>query len=308
MQDITNLLLFARIIRAGSISAAARELNMPKSTLSRRLSDLEVAQGVHLVHRGTRKLTLTDIGEEFLGHCEAIARAAEAASDLTKQMQSVPKGELRFSCPYGLSQSCMSALLPTFMQEYPEVKVHMLATNKPVNLVEDRVDVAIRVRDRIEDSSYIARPLAPAPTSLYASPELIRDQLLQHPFDLLQLPTLSMHFTSGRYEFVLQHDNGEKLHIRHQPRLITDDMHVLREAAAQGLGLVTLPDYLCRDHLQAGTLVRVLPTWAVPAGILHLVYVQRSGLLPAVRAFIDYLVREMPAAMNNITEGAGGGL
>lgn len=301
MDNITNLVLFARVMQAGSISAAARELRMPKSTLSRRLSELEQAQGVRLVHRGTRKLTLTDVGREFLHHCETIARAAEAATALTQQVQAEPCGELRFSCPYALSQTAMSRLLPAFMLRYPGVKVHMLATNRPVNLVEERVDVALRVRDQIEDSALIARPLAPTPNSLYASPELLAGKQLQHPLDLLQLPTLSLHYSSGRYEFALRHTSGERLTLRHSPGLITDDMSVLREAAAHGIGVVALPDYLCGEHVANGRLVRVLDDWESPAGILHLVYVSRSGLLPAVRAFIDYLVAELPELMREVT-------
>jgi len=213
----------------------------------------------------------------------------------------VPSGELRFSCPYALSQVSMSRLLPAFMLRYPDVKVRMLATNRPVNLVEDRIDVALRVRDQIEDSTLVARPLAPAPASLYASPALIGASPPRHPADLLELPTLSMHFSSGRYELSLRHKSGEQVVLRHSPKLITDDMWVLREAAAQGIGVVTLPDYLCCDYLAEGKLVRVLEDWASPAGILHLVYVSRSGLLPAVRAFIDYLVQELPALMGEVT-------
>jgi len=301
MQDITNLVLFARIIEAGSISAASRELRMPKSTLSRRLTELEEAQGVRLLHRGTRQLVLTDIGREFLVHCQAIARAAEAATQLTQEVQAVPKGELRFSCPYALCDVTMAQLLPPFMKRYPQVKVHLLATNRPVNLVEERVDIAIRVRNSIEDSSLIARAIAPAPGSLYASPALLKEHPVQHPLDLLQLPTLSMEYSSGRYEITLRHTKtGEKLTIRHNPNLITDDMSVLAAAAAEGLGVAALPDYRCRSRVEAGELVRVLPEWGLPAGILHLVYTHRSGLLPAVRTFIDYLVEEMPCLIGEV--------
>ncbi|HWK52764.1 MAG TPA: LysR family transcriptional regulator [Hyphomicrobiales bacterium] len=297
MQDITNMVLFARIIEAGSISAAARKLGMPKSTLSRRLAELETAQGLRLVHRGTRKLTLTDIGREFLGHCQVIAGAVEAAEQLTKEVQAVPCGELRFSCPLALSQVALLELLPAFMQRYPEVKVHLLAVNRPVDLVEERVDVALRVRERIEDSSFIARPLAPSPASLFASPALLGDDPPQHPLDLLKLPTLSMAYSNGRHEFALRHAKGEKLTLRHEPRLVTDDMAVLVAAAVAGLGVVQLPDFRCRAQLASGELVRVVPEWLPPPGIVHLVYTHRSGLLPAVRAFIDYLVETLPASI-----------
>src|SRR5690606_26313603 len=122
----------------------------------------------------------------------------------------------------------------------------------------------------IEDSTLVARPLAPTPSSLFASPTLLAGSLPQHPLDLLQLPTLSMHYSSGRYEFPLRHANGERVTVQHNPCLITDDMWVLREAAVQGIGVVVLPDYLCGEQVATGSLVRVLEDWTSPAGILHL--------------------------------------
>lgn len=297
MQDITNMVLFARVIQAGSISAAARDLQMPKSTLSRRLTDLEQAQGVRLLHRSTRKLTLTDVGRAFLVHCQAIASAAEAATQVTQQVQEVPRGNLTFSCPYALSQTLLAKVLPQFMLSYPEVKVHLVSTNRPVNLIEEGVDVAIRVRPTIEDSSLIARTLTPAPTTLFASPGFLKQHNeLTHPLDILHLPTLSMHFSSGQYQYQFHHASGERLTVRHSPSLITDDMWVLREAAVAGIGMVSLPNYLCREYLNNDQLQRVLPEWDLPQGIMHLVYPHRRGLLPAVRVFIDYLVAELPKA------------
>lgn len=297
MRDITNLMLFSRVVKAGSISAAARELGMPKSTLSRRLTDLEQDQGVKLLHRGTRQLTLTDVGREFLVHCQAIDAAAEAASEVTKHLLETPRGTIKVSCPYAISQSLMARFLPDFMRKYPEVKVHLVATNRPVNLIEEGVDVALRVRASIEDSAFIARPISPAPTTLYASPDFVKATTqLHHPLDLIDQDTLSMHYSSGRYTYTLQHASGEQIQVSHQPKLITDDMWVLREAALASQGIAALPEYLCKEPLRQGRLVRVLPEWRLPTGIMHLVYTQRQGLLPAVRVFVDYLLETLPAA------------
>lgn len=297
MQDITNMVLFARTIKAGSISAAARDLGMPKSTLSRRLTELEREQGIRLVHRTTRKLTLTEVGKAFLVHCQAIDEAAEAAADVSKRVLDVPRGDLRVSCPYAVCQSLIARVLPQFMQQYPEVKIHLVATNKPVNLIDEGIDVAIRVRPKIEDSALVARPISPAPTTLYASPDFVASAgPLQHPLDLMKQPTLSLHYSSGRYALELQHASGEAITITHQPRLITDDMWVIREAAAAGQGIAALPNYLCREYVANNKLVRILPEWSLPAGIMHLVYPHRRGLLPAVRVFVDYLVEQLPLA------------
>jgi len=297
MRDITNLMLFSRVIKAGSISAAARDLGMPKSTLSRRLTDLEQDQGVKLLHRGTRQLTLTDVGRAFLVHCQAIDAAAEAASEVTKHLLETPRGTIKVSCPYAISQSLMARFLPEFMRQYPEVKVHLLATNRPVNLIEEGVDVALRVRSSIEDSAFIARPISPAPTTLYASPAFIADKAaIEHPLDLIDAATLSLQYSSGRYTYTLTNAQGEQIQVTHQPKLITDDMWVLREAALAGQGIAALPDYLCKEQLRQGRLVRVLPDWNLPTGVMHLVYTQRQGLLPAVRVFVDYLLDTLPAA------------
>ncbi|RUO62139.1 LysR family transcriptional regulator [Pseudidiomarina insulisalsae] len=296
LPDLTNYLIFARVVAAGSISAGARELGMPKSTISRRLSELEEEQGIRLVHRTRRGLKLTDVGQAFLQHCEALVSAAEAAQQVTQLVREKPRGTIHVSAPYGLSQSLLTLLLPPFMQAYPEVVIELVVTNRPVNLLDEGIDVALRVRSSIEDSSLIARPLSDAPLTLYGAPELLeRRGIPKHPLDLLDFPQLSLHYTSGRYAYQLTADDGDQLTISFQPRLITDDMLVLREAAIQGEGLVALPNYLCVEAVSAGQLQRVLPNWQLPMGIMHLVYPHRRGLLPAVRVFIDYLVEHIPA-------------
>ncbi|CAB0150233.1 HTH-type transcriptional regulator DmlR [Pseudidiomarina piscicola] len=296
LPDLTNYLIFARVVRAGSISAGARALEMPKSTVSRRLTELEEEQGVRLVHRTRSGLKLTDIGQAFLIHCEAVESATEAAQQVTQQVRDIPRGRVKVSSPYALSQSLLTELLPVFMQRYPEVDVQLFATNRPVSLVDEGVDVALRVRSSIEDSSLIARPLSDSPSTLYGAPELIaRYGIPKHPLDLLQFPHLSLHYTSGRYGYQLLASDGEQLTVSFQPRLVTDDMLVLRQAAVQGQGLVALPNYLCAEAVAAGQLQQVLPDWQLPVGIMHLVYPHRRGLLPAVRVFIDFMVEHIPA-------------
>src|SRR5690554_6807040 len=296
--DLTNYLIFARVVAAGSISAGARDLNMPKSTVSRRLTDLEEQQGVRLMHRSTRGLKLTDIGQAFLVHCETMVAAAEAAQQVTQLVQEAPRGDIHVSSPYAISQSMLVALLPEFMSKYPDVRVNLMVTNRPVNLIDEGIDVALRVRSFIEDSSLIARPLAESPGTLYRSPN--RGDVaqinapLQHPLDLVKFPHLSLHYTSGRYRYDMTSNQGEKLSVSFRPRLITDDMMVLREAAIDGLGIVSLPNYLCKEAVAAGHLVRVLPDWSLPMGIMHMVYPYRRGLLPAVRVFIDFLAERLP--------------
>ncbi|MDR9469246.1 LysR family transcriptional regulator [Marinospirillum sp.] len=297
MKDITNLVLFAQVIEHGSFSQAARILGIPKSTLSRRITDLEKAQGVRLLQRTTRKLVLTEIGREFLVHCQAVLNAAEAAEQVTQFVQERPRGRVRLSCPYAISQNMLTQLIPAFMKAYPEVRVDLLVTNQPINLLDAQVDLALRVRATLEDSSLIVRPLAPSLQGLFAHPDYVREKgTPSHPHDLATWTTLSMHYSSGRYVYDLTSTvSGEKISWNHQPRLICDDLWMLREAAAQQQGVAALPVGLCREDLNSGRLVQVLPNWQLPVSHLHLVYPNRQGLVPAVRVLIDWLVEHLPS-------------
>jgi len=295
MKDLTNLALFARVVEQGSFSQAARLLGIPKSTLSRRIAELEEQQGVRLLNRTTRKLVPTAIGQEFLVPCQALVAAARAADEITQRVQETPRGQVRISCPYAVSQNMLVSLIPEFMAQYPEVEVNLWVTNQPVNLLDDQVDIALRVRAGVEDSSLIARPLAPSAQCLVAHPGYIAERgLPQHPKDLIAWSSLSMPYSSGRYTYELTSSQGETVTISHQPRLLSDDLWMLREAAAQQQGLAALPEDLCTDYLQSGLLVKVLPDWQLPVSHLHLVYLHRQGLLPAVRVLIDWLVERLP--------------
>lgn len=297
MQDLTNLALFAHVVEHGSFSQAARALGMPKSTLSRRISDLEQAQGVRLLNRTTRKLSLTDVGRAFLVHCQTLVAAAEAADQVTQFVQEKPRGRVRLSSPHILSQSLLMKILPRFMREFPDVIIDLVVTNTPVSLINDQIDIALRVRSTIEESSLIARPLAPSPLALFAHPEFITARgEPRHPTDLVNWPSLSMHYTHGRYQYDFTSCLGEAVSLSYQPRLITDDLWVLREAASQHQGMAAIPVYLCRDYVEQGLLAPVLPKWRLPVGNMHLVYPHRRGLLPAVRVLIDFLVEHMPLA------------
>lgn len=297
MKDITNLALFAQVIEQGSFSQAARILGIPKSTLSRRIADLEKDQGVRLLQRTTRKLMLTEIGREFLVHCQAVLSAAQAAEQVTQFIQEKPRGRVRLSCPYAVCQNMLTDLIPAFMSAYPEVKVDLLVTNQPINLLDTQVDLALRVRATLEDSSLIVRPLAPSLQGLFAHPDYLADKgRPTHPGDLATWTTLSMHYSSGRYVYDLTSaTSGEKISWSHQPRLICDDLWVLREAAAQQQGVAALPVGLCREDLNKGRLVQVLSEWQLPVSHLHLVYPNRQGLVPAVRVLIDWLVEHLPS-------------
>src|SRR6188768_3623530 len=151
MQDLNDMLYFAEVVERGGFAAAGRALGLPKSRLSRRVAELETRLGARLLQRTTRKLSLTEVGEIYLRHCSAMRDEALAADEAVAQLQVEPRGTLRISCPVTLAQSTLGYLVPQFMALYPQVKIDMRVTNRVVDLVEEGIDIALRVRPTLDD-------------------------------------------------------------------------------------------------------------------------------------------------------------
>lgn len=295
MQDLNDMVFFAEVAERGGFAAAGRALGIPKSRLSRRVAELEVQLGVQLMQRSTRSLSLTTAGEQFLRHCTAMRDAAQAAAEAVAQVQTEPRGVVRLSCPVTLAQSSVGPLLPGFLLRYPDVQVEMRVLNRPVDPVEEGVDLAIRVRPVIEDSAtLVAKTFGVSRGMLVAAPDLLaRQGPVNLLADLAKLDTLSMSAGDRRAQWRLEGPGG-KAHVHHHsPRYIADDLLTLRFAALQGVGLTMLPDYMCRADVAAGRLVPVLPEWRLPPAISHVVFPARRALVPAVRRLIDYLAEHM---------------
>lgn len=291
MQDLNDMIFFAEVAERGSFTAASRALGLPKSRLSRRVASLEAQLGVQLMQRSSRKLSLTQAGELYLRYCTEMREAAQAAYEAIAQVQTEPHGTVRLSCPVTLAQSAMGPLLPGFMQRYPQVRVEMRVLNRPVDPVEDGVDIALRVRPQIENSAtLVAKTFGVSRLILVASPDQLRRQgpVLQ-PADLSRLDTVSMSVGEGRTSWRLEGPDGEVVVHAHEPRYMADDLLTLSFAVVQGTGAAMLPDYMCRAHLKAGRLVEILPGWGPPPGITHAMFPARRALFPPVRHLLDFL-------------------
>jgi len=291
MQDLNDMIFFAEVAERGSFTAASRALGLPKSRLSRRVASLEVQLGVQLMQRSSRKLSLTQPGELYLRYCIEMRDAAQAAQEAIAQVQNEPRGTVRLSCPVTLAQSAMGPLLPIFMKRYPQVRVEMRVLNRPVDPVEDGVDIALRVRSQIENSaSLVAKTFGISRLLLVASPDQLRRQgPVREPTDLSQLDTVSMSVGENRSSWRLEGPHGEVFVHTHEPRYMADDLLTLGFAVIQGTGAAMLPDYMCRAHLKAGRLVEILPGWGPPPGITHAMFAARRALFPPVRHLLDFL-------------------
>jgi len=297
MTDLNDMRYFAEVVTRGSFAAAGRSLDIPKSRLSRRIAQLESDLGVRLLQRTTRKLSLTSVGELYYRHCVAVVDEARAADEVVAQVQSEPRGMVRVACPITLAQSVAGAVLPGFLLRYPQVQIAMEVSNRVVDLVEDGVDVALRVRASLAESgSLIVKHLGLSRTLLVASPRLLALRgPVAGPADLARLDTVAMSSTDGRASWHLYGPGGSEYLFAHRPRYVADDLLTLKFAVTQGVGACVLPDYMCHDELADGRLVAVLPDWAPKPGVVHAVYVSRRGMVPAVRAFLDYLGEHVKA-------------
>lgn len=313
MQDLNDLFFFAKVVEHGGFMAAARQIGIPKSRLSRRVAELEARLGVQLLHRTTRSLALTEIGGEYYRHCQAMLEEARAAGEAIDRVSASPRGVVRVSCPDQLAQSLLASLLPAFMAKYPQVRIMLEVTGRRVDLVNDGVDVALRVRAKLEDSaSVVARVLGTSAPLLVAAPSLIaRLGEPASPQTLAAWPALVMSRPDGRGEWTLYDEVGQLYTVQiAEPRLMTDNLPLLAQAAIDGCGAAVLPALVCQQALLSGKLRQLLPGYTMPGGILHLAFTGRRHLVPAVRVFIDFLVASVPpwheqmAVMPTLTAGA----
>ena len=290
--NLNDLMYFSQVVEHGGFSAAERVLGISKSRLSRRLTELEASLGVRLLQRSTRKLALTEAGQLFYQHCQAMLSEAQAAVNVVQQLRSSPRGTVRVSVPVTISQTILSQILPEFMHRYPEVRVVMRVTNRVVDLFEDSIDIALRVRsDPPENANIVVRPLWRTQQMLVGAPSLLQQNappLL--PADLSRFETLDVPTGDGRHVFNLIAPDGTHHAHEHEPRLVTADLMTIREAVLSGVGIAALPEMMYGSALRAGQLSPVMPGWTLPTPQLYAVFVSRQGMVPAVRAFVDYLV------------------
>lgn len=291
MQDFNDMLYLAEVVDRGGFAAAGRALGIPKSRLSRRVAELEARLGVRLLQRTTRKLSLTQAGELYYRHCAAMRDEAAAAAEAVAQVSEEPRGVIRVACPITLAQSSVGQVIAQFLLKYPQVRIEMRVSNRVVDLVEEGIDVALRVRPTLEDSgSLVIKSLGRTGTVLVCTPAVIRRHgQPQAVEDLGAMDTMAMSVVDGKASWRLIGPGGAEHLLVHRPRYVADDLLTLKSAVMQDVGITMLPDYMCSESLANGRLVEVLPGWAPPTGVMHAVFPSRRGMVPAVRRFLDYL-------------------
>jgi DNA-binding transcriptional LysR family regulator len=298
MQDLNDLYYFAKVVEKGSFAAAARALDLPKSRLSRRVATLETALGVRLLQRTTRRLALTEVGKLYYQHAQNVMAEAEAAVEAVERVREVPSGSLRVSCPVSIAQIYLARVLPRFLAAYPQIRLDLVVTNRRIELIEEGIDIAMRVRIAGDEEAHlVTRRFGPAPGLIVAHPELLEAHgPIAEPEDLAKIPVMGFGSADRKLRWSLAGANGEKREVTLTARLTTDDFNVLRNAALAGLGATMLPSEFCLEDIQAGRLTPLLTKWSIPVATLQAVYTSRRGMVPAVRAFLDFLEENLGEA------------
>ncbi|MGO4331781.1 LysR substrate-binding domain-containing protein [Cupriavidus sp. 2TAF22] len=292
--DMNDTLVFLKVVEAGSFTAAAAELLLPKTTVSRKLRELEQRLGVQLLHRTTRRLGLTEAGTLYYESCRAIPGMLANADAAVGQLQGTPRGTLRITASYSLAITLLGPLLADFRGENPNVNIELVLSHRTLDLVGEEIDLALRMGD-LPDSSMAARRLATFPNRIYASPAYLAqhgepthpDALCEH----MALSTRVARRASGHAWPMRREDAAEGLtDYPIRPVIEADDPETLKAPLFDGAGLMMATDLIMARHVGQGLVVPVLPGWLGRCPDLHAVFPRGHVQPPKLRAFIDFLV------------------
>lgn len=291
---LDQLFYYAKVVEHGGFAAAARALGIPKSRLSRHVNALEARLNVRLLQRSTRRFVVTELGQALYRHCQAMLTEAEAAYEVIEQSRAEPCGTLRVAAPIAVASSMLAPILPEFLSRFPRLHVEVHVDNRPVDVIGERFDAAIRVRTQPSgEHGLVMRSFAQTEEVVVASPGYLEaNGSPAHPDDLARHAMLCFDEAPRRCFFAR---DGREVTVELAPRLLCHNFPVLLSAAVRGCGIALLPTSVVREALGDGRLQRVLPDWCLPQGTLHVVFPSRRGLLPSVRAFIDFLAERLPA-------------
>lgn len=296
--DASDLLLFARVIEAGSFTRAAERVHLPKSTVSRRLAALEKRLGEKLLQRSTRKLALTEFGQGVLVHARALAAEVDSALALAQHRQAMPSGRLRVSMPGDLAVLALTAMLAKFATDFPMVVLEMDLSPRRVDLIGENFDLALRMGDLPDDSQLVARRLAVFEIGLYASPDYLRSHgEPTTPEALTGMHALKILSYSGDASgWSLTRGTGataERWTGNLPQRTVANSPDLLMRLAIAGAGITSGNDFYVGPYVRSGALIRVLPEWTLGSATAWAVFPGRRLLPTRTRVFLDALAETL---------------
>lgn len=305
--ELTDVAVFLRVVEERSFTAAAASLEISKAAVSKYVSRLEAALGTRLLQRTTRRLTLTEAGAAYYGRAAGALGELEAAREELAEMSAAPRGHLRISAPGYLGALHLAPLLGEFLRKHPAITLDLDLSNRLVDLVQERFDVAVRISQHA-DSSLVARALAPCPTVTVATPEyLAKHGTPKHPADLAGHESLIYGLMRTPLEWRYRRKAGRAAAGRAAGRWTTvsvkgalrcNDDTALKQWLLEGLGIRQFPRFFVARELKQGKVVELLPGWESPALTISAVFATRQHLAPKVRAFVDFLAERLPPRLD----------
>ncbi|HEX2526286.1 MAG TPA: LysR substrate-binding domain-containing protein [Geminicoccus sp.] len=293
MLNLNDLHLFVQAVDCGGFAQAGRRLSMPKSTISKRVGELEARLGTRLIHRTSRSFKLSELGRDFYEHAQAALIEAEAAESVVRRQLAEPSGTVRITASVPVAQFQLAAHLPALAQAYPGMSLVVHATDRFVDLIQEGFDIAVRSHfGLLPDSGLIQRRASADPVVVVAAPSYLdqrgapgRPEDIARHDGLLTAPAATV--------WRLRADGGQEVQVAPRARMVADESVLLLEAAAAGLGLACLPSGICRAEVERGRLVSVLPGWTAGAVTTTILMPPRRGQLPGVRAVASFLAERL---------------
>lgn len=292
MDDVNAYLVFARVVEEGSFTAAAERLGESKSAVSKQIGRLEDSLGTRLLNRTTRRMSLTEAGAVFYERVRRVVEEVEEARIAVSQLQATPRGTLRVSAPVSFGIAHIAPVLPEFMQRYPDLHVDISLTDHLVDLVEEGIDVAIRI-GALTDTSLIARRIRNYRRLIVASPDYWRKHgMPEHPSELIDHNCLTYTYSVRGRSWRLNAPDGSEVTVQIGGNMNANNGEILLSAAAAGLGVIQSPSFLCEPWVADGRLVPALEPFEFEPIGLHAVFPHARNLSTKVRVFVDYLVEK----------------
>ena len=293
--DLNDIVVFTKVAETKSFTGAAEQLGLPKSTVSRKLAQLEERLGVRLVQRTTRKLALTDIGEAYYERAARIVADLAAAEQVVTDMQATPRGRLRVSAPIDLSASYLGGMISEFTAQHPDVNVELDASDRVVDLIEEGFDVAIRIGP-LPESTLIAKKLTSFTSLLCASPAYLARKKAPTTGDDIEEHDKVLFFPHSRGATWTLQNGGQTFEISRPAKFSSNNLMAVRAAALAGAGISLLPEFIVACDIHEGKLVRVMPGWQPPPTDVNAVYPARQNLPPRLSLFLEHLAKAMNPA------------
>ena len=288
--DLNEMAIFVHVVEAGSFTGAAKNLGLPKSTVSRKITQLEERLGVRLIQRTTRSLRLTDTGNAYYNHCARILSEIEEANIAVTQMQSTPTGTLRITAPVLFGSTVLSSLVAEYMEQHPQVSIDLTLSDQKLDLVQEGIDIAFRI-GQLEYSSLIGRHLGDVRGLLCASPDYLRRHgSPNHPNDLSDHTLLSSPDWNS-WGFIGPDKQEHTVQVK--PRLQVNDFASLYTLALSGVGIAPLPMIIAASAIRSQNLVPVLCDWPFETSPIHALYPSNRHLSAKVRSFVDFVIESV---------------